>query len=297
MSWLQLRLDCDPASADALEAALLEAGALSVTLEDREDEPLLEPGVGETPLWQAIRLTGLFPADAGMDEVMDAVRAHLPRGAGAPRIEILEDRDWSREWMQHYRPMRFGERLWICPSWLEPPQPDAVNLLLDPGLAFGTGTHPTTAMCLAAVERRVRAGQQVVDYGCGSGVLGIAALRLGAARLLAVDNDPQALVATRDNAGRNGLAPAALQIGLPDDPVVATWAGRADLVLANILAGPLASLRDTLCDLLAPGGELIMAGLLDTQARALIEAYAPRLPLAIVDRQEEWVCLAGTRGD
>lgn len=291
MSWLQLRLDCDPASAGAIEDALVEAGALSVTLEDREDEPLLEPGVGETPLWQAIRLTGLFPADADME----TVRTRLPDGGIAAHIEILEDRDWSREWMQHYRPMRFGERLWICPSWLEPPDPDAVNLLLDPGLAFGTGTHPTTAMCLAAIDRRLRDGQQVVDYGCGSGVLGVAALRLGARRLLAVDNDPQALTATRANAGRNGVTPESLQIGLPDDPAVAAWTGRGDLVLANILAGPLASLRDTLCDLLAPGGELILAGLLDTQAERLIETYASRLVLSVIDQQEEWTCLGGTR--
>jgi ribosomal protein L11 methyltransferase len=295
MSWLQLRLDCDPASAEALEAALLDAGALAITLRDRADEPLLEPGVGETPLWQAIRLTGLFPADADMDAVVGAVRARLPGVASAPRIEILEDRDWSREWMRHYQPMQFGERLWICPSWLEPPQPDAVNLLLDPGLAFGTGTHPTTAMCLSAVDRRVRDGQWVVDYGCGSGVLGVAALRLGAGRLLAIDNDPQALTATRANAERNGIARASLHIGPPDDPAVATWEGRGDLVLANILAGPLAALRDTLCDLLAPGGELVMAGLLDTQAAGLIETYAPRLILTVIDQQQEWVCLAGRR--
>jgi ribosomal protein L11 methyltransferase len=294
MSWLQLRLDCDQASADALEAALLEAGALAITLDDRANEPILEPGVGETPLWQAIRLTALFPADADMDAVMDAVRDCLPAGA-APRLELLEDRDWSREWMRHYRPMQFGERLWICPSWLEPPRPDAVNLLLDPGLAFGTGTHPTTAMCLSAVDRRVRDGQGVVDYGCGSGVLGVAALRLGAGRLLAIDNDPQALTATRANAERNGIALASVHIGLPDDPAIATWKGRGDLVLANILAGPLAALRDTLCDLLAPGGELVMAGLLETQAAGLIETYAPRLTLAVIDQRQEWVCLAGTR--
>lgn len=291
MSWLQLRVDCDPASAAALEALILDAGALSVTLEDREDEPLLEPGVGETPLWRAIRLTGLFPADTDME----SVRSRLPASAGSVRVELLEDRDWSREWIQHYRPMRFGERLWICPSWLPPPEPDAVNLLLDPGLAFGTGTHPTTAMCLTALDRRVRPGQQVVDYGCGSGVLGVAALRLGAQRLLAVDNDPQALTATRANGERNGIDPAALHISLPEDPAIAAWRGCGDLVLANILAGPLAALSDTLCDLLAPGGELVLAGLLDTQADELIAAYAPRLTLAVVDQREEWVCLAGRR--
>jgi ribosomal protein L11 methyltransferase len=288
MSWLQLRLDCDRDSAEGLEDQLLFAGALSVTLEDRADEPLLEPGVGETPLWQAVRITGLFPADAEMEPVLAA----LPEAA-RPRVEILEDRDWSREWMQHYRPMRFGERLWICPSWQDPPEPDAINLLLDPGLAFGTGTHPTTAMCLRALENRVRPGVEVVDYGCGSGILGIAALRLGAAGLLAVDNDPQALVATRDNARRNAIGSGLTQVFLPDAPEISAWAGRAELVVANILAGPLASLADTLCAFLKADANLILAGLLESQAASLIDHYAGRVALEVIDQQEEWVCLGG----
>ncbi|MDP5054214.1 MAG: 50S ribosomal protein L11 methyltransferase, partial [Congregibacter sp.] len=150
MNWLQLRLDCGKANADALEQALLASGALSVTLEDREDEPLLEPAVGTTPLWKAIRITGLYLADTNMDEVLASL-VDLDDSA-APRVDILEDKDWEREWMQHYEPMRFGERVWICPSWKEPPEPEAINLLLDPGLAFGTGTHPTTAMCLTAID-------------------------------------------------------------------------------------------------------------------------------------------------
>ena len=291
MSWLQLRLDCGKLEAAGLEEALLEAGALSVTLEDREDEPLLEPAVGATPLWQAIRITGLFPADRDMQQVQRALAA-LPASASA-RVEILEDKDWEREWMQHYQPMRFGRRVWICPSWLSPPEPEAINLLLDPGLAFGTGTHPTTAMCLGVLDGLELAGDSVVDFGCGSGILGIAALRLGAARLLAVDNDPQALAATADNATRNAIDPGSLTISQPGEYDAAAWRGGAALVLANILAGPLAALRDELCDLLAPGGRLVLAGLLESQADELIEHYAQRLPLAIVKQQQEWVCLSG----
>ena len=292
MSWLQLRLDCAQDAAEALEDTLLAAGALSVTLEDRGDEPLLEPGVGETPLWQAIRLTGLFPADHDMDALLEA----LP-GSTASRVEILEDRDWSREWMQHYRPMRFGARLWICPSWTDPPEPGAVNLFLDPGLAFGTGTHPTTAMCLKAIDGRIAGGERVVDFGCGSGILGIAALRLGAATLLAVDNDPQAISATKENARRNEVMGQRLTLALPGDYDPAPWAGRSDLVVANILAGPLRQLAGTLCSLLAPGGLLVMAGLLETQAEELIEGYRRHVDLAVIDQIDEWVCLGGRRED
>ncbi|MFK8042328.1 50S ribosomal protein L11 methyltransferase [Congregibacter sp.] len=291
MSWLQLRMDCGKANAAALEEALLAAGALSVTLEDREDEPLLEPAVGATPLWQAIRITGLFMADADMDAVL-ATLSDLDVASTA-RVEILEDKDWEREWMQHYEPMRFGERVWICPSWKEPPEPNAINLLLDPGLAFGTGTHPTTAMCLTALDSMSLKDKRVVDFGCGSGILGIAALRLGAVELLAVDNDPQALVATADNANRNGVHADQLEIALPGNFASDEWQASTDLVLANILAGPLAALSDELCDFLAPGGQLVLAGLLDTQADALIKHYAPRLQLSVLHQQAEWVCLGG----
>ncbi len=292
MAWLQLRLDCDPASADALEDTLLSVGALSVTLEDRADQPLLEPRVGETPLWDAIRLTGLFPADTDMGPVLNALPADR---RDAARNEILEDKDWEREWMSHYEPMAFGERLWICPSWKTPPDPNAVNLLLDPGLAFGTGTHPTTAMCLEAVDRFTAPGQQVVDYGCGSGILGIAALKLGARHLLAVDNDPQALVASADNASRNGVDPDAIEVALPGAYDRKAWKGQSQLVLANILAGPLAKLADPIIELMAPGARLVLAGLLDTQVDGLVSAYAPRVALSVFAQRDEWVCLSGIR--
>lgn len=293
MSWLQLRLDCDKQSAPELEDLLRSLGALSVTLEDRADEPLLEPRVGETPLWNAIRLTGLFTAEKNMAPVLEVLKDKPV--ATEPRVEILEDKDWEREWMRHYEPMQFGDRLWICPSWKAPPDPSAVNLLLDPGLAFGTGTHPTTAMCLQAIDGMDLDGCSVVDYGCGSGILGIAALRLGSKRLLAVDNDPQALLATEANAERNGVNGADLLIALPDSYDEAPWLHGCNLVIANILAGPLAELAPTLTDFLAPGGRLILAGLLETQAQALVDAYAPAVELEILFQLDEWVCLSGTR--
>ena len=292
MTWLQLRLDTDPEHATTLEDALLEAGAVAVTLEDNADEPVLEPGVGETPLWRQTRLTGLFPADTDMH----AVRKRLPEAllAGCnQRVEILEDKDWEREWIRHYQPMRFGRRLWVCPSWLEPPEPQAVNLLLDPGLAFGTGTHPTTALCLTELDSLDLAGADIVDYGCGSGILAVAALKLGARQALGVDNDPQALDASRDNAARNGVASDDFTVVLPGDGAIGAWRGRADVVVANILAGPLAALSEELLGLLKPGGTLLLSGLLDTQAEALIAHYRPALTLAVAGEKEGWVCLRG----
>ncbi len=296
MSWLQLRLDTDPAAAARLEDALLAAGAVAVTLEDtlgdKTDGPVLEPGVGETPLWRQTRLTGLFPADADMDAVVAGLDAGLT-GAAAPRVEILEDKDWTREWMQHYRPMQFGPRFWVCPSWLEPPDPDAVNLLLDPGLAFGTGTHPTTALCLGQLAGAVGEGARVVDYGCGSGILAVAAAKLGAGPVLCVDNDPQALAATADNATRNGVPLDGLTVALPGDYDSAPWAGRCDLVVANILAGPLLELAPVIAGFLRPGGVLLLSGLLASQAGALIDGYAARLSLAVAGEQAGWVVLRG----
>ena len=207
----------------------------------------------------------------------------------------VADREWSRVWEDQFYPLQMGERLWICPSWTQPPDPDAINILLDPGLAFGTGTHPTTAMCLRALDADLPPGKRVVDYGCGSGILGIAAARLGATAVLGVDNDPQAITASRDNAQRNEVPDAAFPVVLPQDDLMASWQASADWVVANILAGPLVALAPALTSLMAPGGRLLLAGLLVDQAEAVIEAYAPGVALSIADQQEEWVLLAGEK--
>jgi ribosomal protein L11 methyltransferase len=294
MTWLQLRLDARRSNVAELEELLLATGAVAVTLEDNADQPLLEPGVGETPLWHQTRLTGLYPADTNMKRVLRDIPDHLLQQANQ-RVEILEDKDWEREWMQHYQPMQFGHRLWVCPSWLEPPDPHAVNLLLDPGLAFGTGTHPTTALCLKQLDSMSLSGQSVVDYGCGSGILGVAALKLGATLALGVDNDPQALAASRDNATRNSIAPENFTVAFPEQVDQQFWDRRAGVVIANILAGPLIDLSDTLLQFLKPTGTLLLSGLLQNQAETLCAHYADRLPLRVVGESEGWVCLRGNR--
>jgi ribosomal protein L11 methyltransferase len=296
MTWLQLRLDTRPDRVEELEDLMLATGAVAVTMEDNADTPVLEPGVGETPLWGQTRLTGLYPADADMD----AALSNFPPDAlvaANQRVEILEDKDWEREWIQHYHPMQFGSRLWVCPSWIDPPEPNAINLLLDPGLAFGTGTHPTTALCLAQLDGMALTGATVVDYGCGSGILAVAALKLGAARALGVDNDPQALVATRDNAQRNGIAEQALLVTLPGAAEIEAWRGSADVVIANILAGPLLALSEILLGLMKPGGTLMLAGMLDSQVQELCNHYRPDLSLSAASNQDGWVCLRGKLPD
>jgi len=292
MSWLQLRLDARPDELEKLEGLMLATGSVAVTMEDNADNAVLEPGVGQTPLWIQTRVTGLYPADADMDAILAKFPTKL-MGLTNPRVEILEDKDWEREWMTHYQPMQFGQSFWVCPSWLEPPDPDAITMLLDPGLAFGTGTHPTTALCLTELAKMTLRKQHVVDYGCGSGILGVAALLLGAADVMAVDNDPQALVATVDNSQRNSIEPASLAVFLPEQVDIDRHMEKADVVIANILAGPLVTLSDTLLALLKPGGSLLLSGLLEKQATELCRHYLPRIELRIAAEKDGWVCLLG----
>jgi ribosomal protein L11 methyltransferase len=290
--WQELHFTARKSDVEPLEDWLFEHGALSVTLEDEADQPLLEPGPGETPLWDLVRVTALFEGELDLTHLLAAVPGEwiLDRPAAAVP---LADREWTREWESQFHPMQMGSRLWICPSWTPPPDPDAINILLDPGLAFGTGTHPTTAMCLRALDAGVALGTRIVDYGCGSGILGIAGARLGAASVLGVDNDPQAILASHANAAANGVTPAQFSAVLPDAALIATWSRSADWVVANILAGPLVALKPVLTGLLIPGGRLTLAGLLEKQAREVIEAYAPEVVLAVVDQREEWVLLSG----
>lgn len=292
--WQELRFETEQASVEALEDWLFEQGAVAVTLEDNADEPLLEPGPGETPLWQQVQVVALFPEGVDLMPVIASVPTELVRVADETPTHV-PDQDWERAWMDNFHPMRMGDRLWICPSWTPPPDPSAVNVLLDPGLAFGTGTHPTTAMCLGELDRVVQPGARVVDYGCGTGILAIAAMKLGASHALGVDNDPQAITASKQNAERNDVAEGAFEVVMPGDQRIAQWQGGADVVVANILAGPLASLVDPLVALMKPGARLILAGLLKDQAEALIAAYAPHLPLVVARELEGWVLLAGDR--
>ena len=291
MSWLQLKLDISRKDAEAIENALLAAGAVSVTLQDLQDQPILEPGVGETPLWDNIRAIGLFAATTDTDLATVTATASYGGDLPAHRWEILEDKDWEREWMQHYHPIQCGERLWVCPSWIAPPQPEAVNLMLDPGLAFGTGTHPTTFLCLKWLDGIDLQGKTVIDYGCGSGILGIAALLLGAEKVIAIDNDPQALVATRDNGERNGIDRHKLVTCLPEQQPNEP----ADVMIANILAAPLIGLADTLSELTRSGGQLCLAGLIEPQVDDVKAPYVSQFKFDPDTRREEWVRLSAVK--
>jgi len=290
MAWLQITFECTPDTAERLTSLLEELGAVSVTLRDAADQPIFEPPRGSAPLWGATLLTALFEGDADRDALLLQVAAGwAPEPLPPARVEVLEDQDWTRSWMDDFHPMQFGRRLWIVPSWCTPPDPAAVNLMLDPGLAFGSGTHPTTTLCLQWLDGLALEGMTVVDYGCGSGVLAIAAARLGAETVWAVDNDPQALLATEDNAARNEVG-GRIRTFLPDDlPAL-----QADVVVANILAGPLLTLAPLLAHLARPGGHLALSGILAEQAAEVATAYAPWFELEPPTQQEEWVRLEGT---
>ena len=292
--WQELRFNTTPNHIDSLEGWLFEQGALAVTLEDNADEPLLEPGPGETPLWQNIKLVALFETGLDLSQVLADVPSQWVT-ASAGEAKFVPDQDWERAWMAGFEPLQMGDRLWICPSWCEPPDPNAVNINLDPGLAFGTGTHPTTAMCLAELDASIKPGVNLIDYGCGSGILAIAGLKLGAAKAFAVDNDPQAVTATLDNAQRNGIAEEQLDVFLVSQTNAKARLRPVELVVANILAGPLEALAPTLIDLMKPGGRLILAGLLSEQAAGLIAAYKPRVSLTVVQEKEGWTLLAGEK--
>ncbi|OLU24358.1 ribosomal protein L11 methyltransferase [Pseudomonas sp. PA15(2017)] len=291
MPWLQLRLAITPEQAPTYEDALLDVGAVSVTFMDAEDQPIFEPDLGTTPLWSHTHLLALFEADTDADTLVAHLQLLTDGALPEHQIERIEDQDWERSWMDGFAPMRFGQRLWIVPSWHEAPQPDAVNLLLDPGLAFGTGTHPTTSLCLQWLDAQPLEGCSVLDFGCGSGILAIAALLLGAPRAVGTDIDPQALEASRDNAGRNGIAdqrfPLYLPADLPQEP--------ADVVVANILAGPLVSLAPQITSLVKPGGRLALSGILAEQADDVCAAYAADFDLDPSAVQDGWVRISGIR--
>ncbi|MDH4259073.1 MAG: 50S ribosomal protein L11 methyltransferase [Gammaproteobacteria bacterium] len=282
-------IDLGPAEPGPAETACLALGALSVSLADAADHPVLEPAPGETPLWPEIRLCALFPVEVNPGVVAATLIAVLALPAEAVRHEFVEDRVWEREWLKDFRPMRFGKRLWVCPGGQPPGDRNGIVLELDPGLAFGTGTHATTAMCLEWLDGQSLAGQNVLDYGCGSGILALAALKLGAAHACAVDIDPQALTATRDNARRNGLT---AQLEIRDAANLAD--GAYDLVLANILASPLRQLAPELARL-CPAGRVLLAGLLEAQAAEVADAYGPWFDIETAARSDGWIALTGHR--
>jgi ribosomal protein L11 methyltransferase len=284
--FLQLTLSIGSADPAPVEDALLAAGAASITLEDAGDDPVLEPPPGATPLWPRVRVKALF--DSATDA--DALRASFPDAT----LEHIADRAWEREWLKDFRPMRFGQRLWVCPGGQRPQLDESAGapclIELDPGLAFGTGTHPTTALCLDWLDGALLPGKFVVDYGCGSGVLAIAALKLGAAAALAIDIDAQALLATRENAARNQVA----------ERLTVTGPGGAstrptDILLANILAEPLIELAPCFADRVVPGGCVVLSGILRSQAAPVASRYGAWFDMSPATFRDDWALLHGVR--
>lgn len=296
MPWLQINITTVPSRAESFEDILLAAGCAAVTYKDNQDQPIFEPELGTTPLWDSTVITGLFAAEQDLDKTLEFIKQAqgqlFPDVPLAPiQTEILEDKDWERTWMDGYKPMRFGERLWVCPSWMEPPEPTAANLMLDPGLAFGTGTHPTTALCLEWLDSQDLKDKNVTDFGCGSGILGIAALLLGAKHVLAIDIDPQALQATLDNLERNKLAMSTLDAFLPEKAPSA----QTEVLVANILAGPLIELAPQISERVSVGGKLCLSGLLEHQGNEILETYSQWFQLDEPKINDGWIRVTGTK--
>ena len=302
MPYLQLSLPCTEDRQPRVERALEDVGALAVTLQDAhldaaDEQAIFEPGVGEIPLWREMTLTALFDADTDALVLLAALEAFDPGlDWTQSRFEKIEDQDWERAWLDQFQPMRFGQRTWIVPWNHELPDDaktaDAAIVRLDPGLAFGSGTHPTTALCLqwldALASQGELQGRDVLDFGCGSGILALAALKLGAARAVGVDNDPQALIATVDNAQRNGTG---IDVYMPQDEPLHAY----PVVVANILAVALDALADTLAARTAPGGRIAMSGILAGQEDELLQRYAEWFDDLRATRQEDWVRIEGRR--
>ncbi len=295
MSWQELIFDVSPSEADALSECLSDAGAASVTFKDNADTPIYEPAADASDLWPHTRVIGLFESGTDFDQVLASIQ-HAPGFTTLPpyRITELKEQPWERLWMDEFKPMRFGQRLWICPTEMSPPEPDAINIMLDPGLAFGTGTHPTTALCLEWIDQNDLNNKTVIDFGCGSGILAIAAAMCGAASIQAVDIDPQALLATNSNATQNSVAQQ-ISTTLPDEATGKLAA--VDCLLANILANPLIELAHYFSTLVKHNGIIVLSGVLSEQATQVSAAYEQWFEFLPVTEKEGWVRLVARRNE
>ena len=290
MPQLAVILNLDGLDAERVEEACFEFGAVAVSYTDQRDDPILEPAPGEFRLWPHSRLQALFSFDCRPEEIVAGLAHVLRVEPQRFSVETLADRVWEREWLRDFHPMCFGRRLWVAPHHSHVHTQGAVIVRLDPGLAFGTGTHATTAMCLAWLDENVREGEQVIDYGCGSGVLAVAAAKLGARAAHAFDIDPQALTATRDNAAANDVEPRVHVVAAESE-----LPAGADILLANILCAPLCELAPRFAALTRPGGKIVLAGLLTSQADEVTRAHAPWFDIAPFATRDGWTALAGSR--
>ena len=297
MKWLQIHITVDQAQVDYTETLLSSMGAVSVTLDDAENQELLEPLPGETPLWNKVIVTGIYAQEDGEEIDVAAletfIQAQLP---GAPlRSELIEDQEWERTWMDAYEPIQIAEKYWIVPEWMEAPEADAVNIKLDPGLAFGTGNHASTFLCLQWLGKIDVKDKIVIDYGCGSGILGVAALLLGAQKVYATDIDPQAVLATQQNAELNGVLDR-LYVGLPEEFNQELAGQKADVFVANILAGPLMALAAEFSTLIKSEGEFALAGVIEEQVTDVSNVYSEFFDIVEVEKRDEnWCRISGSR--
>ena len=292
MPWLELHLRLESSDHATVEQALDDVGALAQTLTDAEDNPVLEPAPGETPLWPQLKLQALFAAERDPLELLVELEGRLPEEVlRSARFARLDDRDWTRAWMDHYQPMQFGRRLWIYPTTVEPPAGgEMVVVRLDPGLAFGTGTHPTTALCLEWLDSLAWNGESLFDYGCGSGILAVAALRLGAGHAWGLDNDPQALIASQENAQRNGVGERVSLLSVRD-----SLPPPCDRLAANILLNPLIELADRIAGTVKSGGEAVFSGMLKGQESEFIARYQSLFRDFVVTQREDWIRITAVR--
>lgn len=297
MKWLQIHITVEQAQVDFTETLLSSLGAVSVTLDDAENQDLLEPLPGETPLWNKVIVTGIYAQEddeeIDVDALITFITAQMPE---APlRYEFLEDQEWERTWMDTYEPIQIGEKYWIVPEWMEAPEADAVNIKLDPGLAFGTGNHASTFLCLQWLGKVDLKDKIVIDYGCGSGILGVAALLLGAKKVYATDIDPQAVLATKQNAELNGVLEN-LYVGLPEEFNEELKNQKADVFVANILAGPLMELAPEFATLVKSEGEFALAGILEEQVADVSSVYSEFFDILQVEKRDEhWCRISGKR--
>jgi len=293
MPWLQLTLEANQNNSEQLSDLLSQAGAAAVTMQDARDDPIFEPPPGSTPLWEHLLLTGLFDAQTNIDSVLQFIKSNYGE-TPSYTLNPLEDKDWTRAWMDNFKPMQFGERVWICPSWHTPPDPDAVNIMLDPGMAFGTGTHPTTSLCLQWLDKHFHDPIDVIDYGCGSGILGIAANLLGSEHVYAVDLDPQALLSTRANAEKNHVLNKIETFSVTDFSQQ-FQSLQCPLLLANILAGPLIELAEMLASHVKPKGNIVLSGILAEQAEKVSNVYKQWFTIDEITQEDDWIRIVGTK--